>query len=186
MRYWMVVCIVLFLCSAVTGSAQVDSADVADSVRSLTLAQEAGGEEETGDDGYRMTKSPGLALLWGIIPGGGQLYTEQYWKIPLFAIPIGTLAGVGFHNHSLFNDYANQVRLFDPDSPEYARAKILREQYRDRRDLSFAIAGGVFLLSLIDAYSGAHLFDFDVGDDLSSLYLFPDIQHSGVGVGVRW
>ena len=182
MRY--LICLLFFLgLSSVSLAQGVDSADVADTARSLALADE---EPDESEDGYRMSKSPTLALVYGIIPGGGQLYTEQYWKIPLFAVPIGALVGVGIYNHNLYSDYADQVRGLDPGSLEYTNARFLREQYRDRRDLSLAVAGGIFILSLIDAYSGAHLYDFDVDENLTSVYIFPDAERTGLGVGVRW
>lgn len=145
-------------------------------------ADEKGNEEE----GYQMSKSPTLAMLYAIVPGGGQLYTEQYWKVPLFAIPIGTMIGVSIYNTGQYNEYADQLKNIHPDSAEYSIIRSRRETYRDRRDLSIAVTAGVYLLSLIDAYVGAHLFDFNVDDELSGVYLFPDAERNGLGVGVRW
>lgn len=170
---------VFFLLALVPGFARGDSADVPDSGTVLVI-------EESGSKEFVMTKSPTMAIVYGIIPGGGQFYTEQYWKVPLFAVPICALVGVGIYNHGLYRDNADLMKTLDPNSGDYALAKSRRNTYQDRRDLSLGIGGVVFLLSLMDAYVGAHLFDFDVGDDLSSVYLFPDAGRNGLGVGVRW
>ncbi|MCB0713844.1 MAG: hypothetical protein KDD67_16065, partial [Ignavibacteriae bacterium] len=135
---------------------------------------------------FVMTKSPTTALLWAIIPSGGQVYTEQYWKVPVFLVPIGALVGIGIYNNGRASDYNDQLQSLTKGSAEYNVTLANRELFRDNRDLSWAIAGGIYLLSFIDAYVGAHLFDFDVGDSLSSIEIYPDFEHNGVGISARW
>lgn len=135
---------------------------------------------------FRMTKSPTRAVLWGLIPGGGQVYTEQYWKVPIFVVPIAALTAVAIHFEGERSAYDEQAGGVDPSSDEYRIAVANRNTNQDRRDLSIAVASGVFILSLIDAYSSAHLYDFDVGDSLAAVRIYPDPVHSGIGVAVRW
>ncbi|MGE3799878.1 MAG: DUF5683 domain-containing protein [Candidatus Kapaibacterium sp.] len=135
---------------------------------------------------FVMTKSPTTALLWAIIPSGGQVYTEQYWKVPVFLVPIGALVGLGIYNNGRASDYNDQLQTLTKGSLDYNATLANREQFRDNRDLSWAIAGGIYLLSFVDAYVGAHLFDFDVGDSLSSIEIYPDFEHNGVGISARW
>ena len=135
---------------------------------------------------FVMTKSPTTALLWSIIPSAGQVYTEQYWKVPVFLVPIGALVGLGIYNNGRCVEFADQVRTLTPGTAEYNLALANRETFRDNRDLSWAIAGGIYLLSFVDAYVGAHLFDFDVGDTLSSIHIYPDFEHNGIGISARW
>ena len=149
------------------------------------LVIEAESEEPSSGE-FKMTKSPTAALLWAIIPSAGQVYTEQYWKVPIFLIPIGGLVGLGIYNNNRAQEYADQLALLDPNTTEYRIAQTNRNNFRDNRDLSWAIAGGVYLLSFIDAYVGAHLFDFDVDDELGGIQVYPDFGRNGVGVSARW
>lgn len=132
-----------------------------------------------------MTKSPTTAVLLSLIPGGGQIYNEQYWKAPLFAGVAGFFLVQAVHYHNLYRD---QVALVDA-TPEtdgtYARLKRIREVYRDERDLNIAYYLGVDILCMIDAYVGAHLFDFNVNDDLTSRIWFNPTRPS-IGVTLQW
>lgn len=142
-------------------------------------------ESDTSDI-FQMTKDPTTAVLWGLIPGGGQVYTEHYWKVPVFVLPIGALTALAIHFEGVRSTYAEEVRGLDRNSTEYNVAVANRNTNQDRRDLSIAVASGVFILSLIDAYSSAHLYDFDVGDSLASVRIYPDPVNNGVGVAVQW
>ncbi|MCE2504680.1 MAG: hypothetical protein J4G05_11595 [Chlorobi bacterium] len=173
--------IVIILFSFVSARAYAQTPDTARIVNEVNTQEGSANSDE-----FVMTKSPTKALLWAIIPSGGQVYTEQYWKVPLFLVPIGALVGLGIYNNSRCMEFADQVRSLTPTTTEYNLALSNRELFRDKRDLSWAIAGGVYLLSFVDAYVGAHLFDFDVGDTLSSIQIYPDIDRNGIGISARW
>lgn len=123
------------------------------------------------DTSMVMTKSPSTAVLYSLLlPGLGQVYTEEYWKVPLFTGTAAIAAWQFFKNNADFNTTAD---LYDEALASGADPNVTslllrqREAYRDNRDL----AGVVFLvtygLAAVDAYVGAHLFDFDVSDDVS-------------------
>lgn len=134
---------------------------------------------------FVMTKSPTTAILCSIIPGGGQLYNEQYWKIPLFAGAAGYFVYRVIQYHNLFSDKAAAADGVGRDDPTYDRLKAEREFYRDERDLNAAYFLGVEILNMIDAYVGAHMFDFDVDDDVTSrIYLDP--LNNSIGLNIRW
>lgn len=135
---------------------------------------------------FVMTKDPVTAVLWGLIPGGGQVYTEQYWKVPLFVVPIGVLTGLAIYFEGKRSDFAAEAARIGLGNDGHAAAAANRNTNQDRRDLSIAGAGAFFLLSLVDAYVGAHLYDFDVGDSLASVRLYPDPDAGGLGVAIRW
>ncbi len=122
------------------------------------------------------TKSPTLATLLGIVPGLGQAYNEQYWKIPIFG---GAAAYFGVRAFLANRQYKNYAALAETDRSYVT----LREAYHNDRDLFIAYAITIQLLSMVDSYVGANMFDFDVGDDISThLQLMPQ----GVGLSVRF
>lgn len=98
-------------------------------------------------------KDPTTAVLLSIIPGGGQIYNEQYWKAPIFMAGVGYFVYSAVTNNSLMN--------------EYEANKIQRDFYRNKRDANILIGLGVLGLGMIDAYSGSQLFSFDVDDKLT-------------------
>ena len=63
-----------------------------------------------------------------------------------------------------------------------------REFYRDNRDVNIAYFIGVQILSMIDAYVGAHLFDFDVDNSEEGLSsrLYVDPAQARVGLLMQW
>lgn len=119
--------------------------------------------ESSSDTTFQMTKSPwGAVARSAIIPGWGQFYNESYWKIPIIW---GTAAWFVYNwidNDKLYNDYKS---LYQTTENEYYRR--LRNFYRDQRDNFTIYMGLLYLLNLIDAYVDAHLFDFNVQDDLT-------------------
>jgi Family of unknown function (DUF5683) len=173
--------IVTFFLLAGRAAAQVDTAQ--------TLRNDsAGTPAAAAEGGYVMTKNPTTAILFSIVPGGGQLYNRQYWKVPLFAGVAGYFIWRVIYFHNLYIDRAAEAQRaadqFGPTSSDYQNLKFQREQYRDDRDLNAAYVLGVEILGMIDAYVGAHMFDFDVDDISSRIYLNP--INPGVGFQMRW
>ncbi|MEO5929730.1 MAG: DUF5683 domain-containing protein [Candidatus Kapaibacterium sp.] len=135
--------------------------------------------------GYVMTKSPTTAVLLSIMPGGGQYYNQQYWKVPLFAVSAGYFLVQTIRYNSLFIAKANEADLAGRDSSIYPTLRFQRENYRDNRDVNFAYFLGVEALGMIDAYVGAHLFDFNVDDDISS-HIYLDPGSRSIGLNIRF
>lgn len=131
------------------------------------------------------------ALLWALIPGGGQIYNRKYWKLP---IVWGALATCGYFiafNDRMYREYHagyRDIMSADPSTntawlafapsgalaTDYAKYASLKETlkrgndyYRRYRDLSIVLAIGIYGLSILDAYVDAELFTFDISPDLS-------------------
>lgn len=118
-----------------------------------------------------MSKSPTTAVLMSVaLPGLGQYYTESYWKIPLFAG--GALVSTWFvvDNHAMYRDAdAAYLAAVNSNASSVTVQRLLRqrEAYRDNRDVAVLALAATYVVAAIDAYVGAHLFDFDVSDDVS-------------------
>lgn len=133
----------------------------------------------------------GKALLWALLPGGGQIYNRKYWKLPIVWGGLMTCAYFINFNSRLYEEYHSAYRDIHSENPaqntawlafaprgakaedfvQYSNLKGLLkrgdEYYRRYRDLSIVLAIGVYGLSLLDAYVDAELFTFDISPDLS-------------------
>jgi hypothetical protein len=117
----------------------------------------------------KMAVLPGRASLYStLIPGLGQAYNGDYWKIPIYC---GGLMVSGYLIQ--FNNMQYQRYRRDYSNPEYAgrlspdNLKWYRDTYRRYRDYSVLVGIGIYALTIIDANIFAYLRDFDVSDDLS-------------------
>ncbi|WP_308549366.1 DUF5683 domain-containing protein [uncultured Porphyromonas sp.] len=132
-----------------------------------------------------------VALICSIVPGGGQLYNQRYWKIPivLSAMTAGLYAVTW--NQRLYNEYHTAYadllsenpldhtswQAFIPsgaDPSKYVsdgnlRSRLERgsKQYKESRDLSIVITVALYLLSALDAYVDAELYYFNVSPQLT-------------------
>lgn len=119
---------------------------------------------------YNSKSATGAIIRSLVLPGWGQIYVENHWKAPIF---FGAAAGLTYliiWNNNQFiekKNLFNQTEAENPNDPMLPVLKNSREFYRDNRDRSAFFLAGVYILAAVDSYVGAHLFDFDVGDDLS-------------------
>lgn len=102
-----------------------------------------------------------------VMPGWGQVYVESYWKAPIFFGGAVTLGYLIYYNQINYSDYADRLDQMELTDPDYNITKLWREYYRDNRDMSGFYLLAVYVLATVDAYVGAHLYDFEVSDDLS-------------------
>lgn len=118
-------------------------------------------------------KSPKKAALYSaILPGAGQVYTKKYWKVPIVYGGLVTSFYFINENNSKYIEY-REAALLSHETGEnqlgysYSELKTLKEHYRRNRDLSYFSFVGVYILNIVDASVNAHLFSFDVSDDIS-------------------
>lgn len=127
--------------------------------------------------------SPRKAALYStILPGLGQAYNKKYWKIPvLYAGIAGLTYSIIFYNNDYLH-YRHEYRIrmdtipstidlyADKNSKTYMSTEVLLANVKHAhrwRDLSIFGAALVYVLNIVDATVDAHLFSFDVSDDLS-------------------
>lgn len=117
------------------------------------------------------------ALLSTFLPGAGQAFNRKYWKIPII---YGAFAGLGYlvlQNNTEYENYKqayiyrtdNNKNTIDNFVGKYTDDNLitLKNSYQLSRD--FAVIGviAVYLLNIVDAAVDAHLYTFDVSDNLS-------------------
>lgn len=129
--------------------------------------------------------SPRKATIFSaVLPGLGQAYNKKYWKIPIIYGAFGTLGYFIYDNNSNYKLYKNAYSSRTDDDPltvdEFEglytteNLKVLREYYRRNLELTVIFTFAAYSLNIIDAAVDAHLFDFDVSQDLS-LHIQPSI-----------
>lgn len=148
--------------------------------------------------------NPKKAVLWSIIPGGGQIYNRKYaWlKVPITYGGLFTLAYFTRDNHQTYvryrDAYLAQLRgenheftRFTIDGVAVNPSNTALRNFRDRFDKfrqQTAIGiGAVYLAQMLESYVAAHLMDFDIDDDLTMKirpqYEFIPFTGNVVGVG---
>lgn len=76
----------------------------------------------------------------------------------------------------------NTIDRFDPSTGNaevYSQSQLntLQDYYRSQRDLMVILTAAAYLVNILDAYVDAHLFYFDVSDDLSARWNFSTWNH---------
>jgi hypothetical protein len=125
-----------------------------------------------------VTKSPAKASMYSaILPGSGQIYNEKYWKAPLVYVAMGTALYLANWNQKEYLHYRNayeyrtdgDATTIDDYDDIYTENNLItiKNYHQKNRDLAYIITAGIYLLNIVDASVDAHLFNFNVNDDLS-------------------
>ena len=121
------------------------------------------------------------AILSSTLPGLGQIYNKKYWKIPI--IYAGLLTSAYYINdnnvqYKLYKDAYLKRLDNNPDNDnfvgEYSSGDllILKDFYRRNREISILCFVGTYIINVLDASVDAHLFDYDISEDIS-LHMTP-------------
>jgi len=126
-------------------------------------------------------------ILSAVLPGAGQVYNGQAWKIPIIYAGLGGVAYYTYSNYTQMKLYKeeylyrvnNDGATLHPDDPNIANDPTsniynLYEDYNKTFQLSVIIAAAVYGLNLLDAYVFGHLYDFQITDDLT-LNISPEL-----------
>ena len=123
--------------------------------------------------------SPKTASCLALIPGAGQIYNKKYWKLPIVYGGLGATGYLIYHYQGETAKYKKEyiTRLnkdsvnfsTDPDIASLSDASIQhnRDTYRRNMEICIGVCAIVYALSILDACVDAHLFYYDVSDNLS-------------------
>lgn len=136
--------------------------------------------------------SPRKATIYSaLLPGLGQAYNKKYWKIPIIYAGFGVIGYFIDWNNDNYQLYklayshltdkdsttnafleleaAQYYDLSNPSRFENFKNGLSRQQdyFRRNRDLLIISLLGFYGLNIIDASVDAHLFNFDISEDLS-------------------
>jgi len=126
------------------------------------------------DDPLRPSKA---AFYSALLPGLGQAYNKDYWKVPLVYVAIGTSTYYYIHSNNQYHRYrdAYKRRMAGFNDDEFQGEKYLDNQklldaqkgFQRNRDLSMLITVGFYILNIVEANVAAHLKQFNVSENLS-------------------
>lgn len=118
------------------------------------------------------------AILSAALPGLGQIYNKKYWKVPVIYAGIAGLSYSFNLNQTKYISYRTAFKArIDNDSTTSSQAAYdgysndnlytLLQYYQRNRNLTVIGGALLYLINIVDASVDAHLFTFDVNDDLS-------------------
>ena len=147
---------------------------------------------------------PGKATLYSLlVPGLGQAYNGEYWKIPIYIGGFGAAYYFFDTNRVNYERYRRiykeatdtEVAYSGPITAE--QALYYRNVFRRYRDYSILAMGLVYLLQVIDANVFSYMHDFEIVDDMAlsvtPTIIAPDTQLAlntqpafGMSIGLRF
>lgn len=117
------------------------------------------------------------ATYWALLPGAGQIYNKKYWKLPVVYAGFGVTGYFAFANRNeylIYNEaYTCSVLEGDDCTNELTdrystdELKSIKDYYRRNMELSFIIMGAWYILQILDASVDAHLYYWEVNEDIS-------------------
>ena len=119
---------------------------------------------------------PGRSTLYSILlPGLGQIYNGEYWKVPFY---MGGMATCVYFYTDFRRNYQRYKWIYDlhnsedpdvekPTTVSAETALLYRNLYRRYRDYAILGTALVYLLQVVDANVFAYMQDFEMNDDIS-------------------
>ena len=114
------------------------------------------------------------SILSAVIPGAGQVYNKKYWKVPIIYTSLSTSIYFIYDNQNKLTNYQDAyISRSNGGTDEYidvysdSQLLTIVDYYERNRDVSYIITAAIYLLNIVDASVDAHMFDFDISEDLS-------------------
>lgn len=130
-------------------------------------------------DGFNPLTPSRAAFYSAIVPGLGQVYNKDYWKVP---IVYGALAMPIYYysiNAKSYKRYRKAFKLreaglqdeftLDDGTQLISREGLVSAQkvLKQNRDTSLLTFAGLYVLQILEASVSAHLLQFNVNDNIS-------------------
>jgi hypothetical protein len=128
-------------------------------------------------------------LYSAILPGAGQFYNRQYWKIPVIYAGVAAAGYFIVDNSNQYRKYrkiyiARLQNDFSDGLPyQTAEIKTLQDAYKKYLDMTVLLTALGYTIQVLDAVTFAHLKNFDVSKDIS-MRLSPVATPGGLGLGL--
>lgn len=146
-------------------------------------------------------RGPRKALIWSAIPGGGQVYNKRWWKVPVVYGGLLGMVAVADFNQTRYVRFRTALENrclgegnviiepntvcvptedeFDPDQVSNDALIQARNNADQSRQTAYIGIFVVYLMQAVEAYTDAHLQEFDISEDLS-FKIGPVVQPDGM------
>jgi hypothetical protein len=106
-------------------------------------------------------------LYSAVIPGLGQVYNKDYWRVPLIYGVFGLLAWITIYNHQEYTATKRDLlKKYGDELPKSSNLVNFMDGRKRDRTIFIAASALWYLINIFDAYVGGTLKTFDVSDDL--------------------
>ncbi len=133
-------------------------------------------------------------LYSAMLPGAGQAYNKQYWKIPVIYAGVAAAGYFYFFNRDKYRLYRSAYISRIDNDPATTDAfvnlystgslKQLQDGFKRYLDLTVLFTALGYTIQVLDAIAFAHLRNFDISPDLS-LRIQPVVApNGGIGLGL--
>lgn len=151
-------------------------------------------------DNYDPLRPAKAAFYGAVLPGLGQAYNKDYWKLPIVYGALGTGIYFAVDNSREFQRYRtafkqrlagrpDEFTIVDPltgESTELFNNDQLidiQDTFRRNKDLAILITAAMYVLQIVEANVDAHLSQYDVSDDIT---FAPDMQTDDLGMAMSY
>jgi len=119
------------------------------------------------------------AYYSALLPGCGQIYNGKWWKVPIIYAGFIGIGSVGVYSFTNMRKYKNAYlarnryglpdEFSDGEGTDYSDAQLLffKDVHRKNLERTILIGTAWYALNIIDAVVDAHLYNFEISDDLS-------------------
>ncbi len=121
--------------------------------------------------------SPKIATIMSTcLPGLGQVYNKKYWKVPIIYAGFAAVGyGIVYYGDNYKKYHSAYINRIDGDTTTIdnlpyittENLTIYKDFYRRNRDLCYIVGVLWYVLNILDASVDAHLFYFNINEDLS-------------------
>ncbi len=133
-----------------------------------------------------------IGLFSAIVPGLGQFYNKQYWKVGVIYAGVGVAVYFVSDNLKNYNDFrrlyaayqSNNKSITDNARYSASEAKGLQDYYRRNLDLTVLLSALGYTLQVVDAVVFAHLKNFDISEDITLRARPVLMPQGGIGFGL--
>ena len=124
-------------------------------------------------DSYR-DHLPGRATIYSaLLPGLGQIYNREFWKLPIYYGGLAVAGYCWYYNNLQYKRFQHDYHMATQPGGDYRGSmsvdnlQYYRDYYRRYRDYSIVATVLIYILQIIDADVFATMSTFDVNQNLS-------------------